>query len=66
MAEIKVNEAVAETKLSKSFFYHLPEDTLGITRYGRTLRVDLEKFREGMRAKANGNWSNGKVNDSKL
>ena len=55
MPEVTVNEAIAETKLSKSFFYHLPDDTPGIIRYGRAVRIDLDKFRVGMKAHANGN-----------
>ena len=56
MAEVDVKEAAKETGMSPFYFYRLAKDTPGIYKYGRSLRINLDEFREWGRSnvKANG------------
>ena len=44
-----VPRAARELNLSKSYFYHLPDDTPGILHFGRAIRIDFEQFCEWAR-----------------
>ncbi len=46
MAIVDVTRAAKELGISKSFIYHLPPGTPGVLRFGRALRVDVDKFCE--------------------
>ena len=46
MPLVTVREAAKQLNLSISWFYHLPSDVPGILRFGRALRIDLEKIRQ--------------------
>jgi len=46
MSIVTVSEAATLLKLSKSYFYHLPQKTPGIFRFGRAIRIDMARFTE--------------------
>ncbi|MCH8041691.1 MAG: hypothetical protein IH977_15310 [Nitrospinae bacterium] len=66
MPEVDIPVAVKETGMSKFYFYRLPKDTPGLYKYGRSLRINLDEFREWVRGKTKANGHPTTTKEEKL